>query len=89
MADVVRQLARTEIHDVVRTGSAVQPREAAHPECNGVIRASRVAAVPPGRQSLAHPCRVGHHHQHFRNLRVIYDSFLDPTEQSGPTCKSA
>ena len=44
MADVVRQLARPEIHDVVRARSAVQPSETAHLVGNGVIRACRVTA---------------------------------------------
>ena len=46
MADVVRQLARSEVHDVVRTGSAVQPGEPTHPERNGVIGARRIATDP-------------------------------------------
>src|SRR3984893_3516267 len=46
MADVVRQLARSEVHDVVRTGSAVQPGEPTHPERNGVIGARRIATGP-------------------------------------------
>src|SRR3984893_3787856 len=47
MADVVRQLARSEVHDVVRTGSAVQPGEPTHPERNGVISARRIATHLP------------------------------------------
>jgi hypothetical protein len=44
VTDVVRQLARAEIRDVVRTRRALQPSEASHPECNGVIGACSAAA---------------------------------------------
>ena len=53
MADVVRQLARVEIGDIVRTRRAVQSGEPTHPEGDGVIRARRIAADPKSANHLA------------------------------------
>ena len=52
VAEVVRQFAGAKIHNVVVTRSDVQAGGGAHPVCDGVIRARRVAADPKAADHL-------------------------------------